>query len=84
MPRSNFDKYATPDPPIDWLWAAVLERQKVKGVALKDLAKACHVHYDSMRRYAMHSPWEWPKDVRESACEVLGIEIKRTIEGKEI
>lgn len=84
MPKSKFDKYAKPVPPIDWLWAAVLERSMVLHHSRKDLAEMGGVSYEVMRDYIRKSPWAWPQTVRERVCSSLGIEIKRTIEGKEI
>ena len=85
MPRSKFDKFSkTVAPPIDWLWAAVLERAMVLHMSRKDLADLAGVSYETMRDYIRKSPWDWPTDVRERLCKALGIEIKRTIEGKEI
>lgn len=74
MPRVKLGSDLSPkDPPIDWLWAAILERMKVKKVSLEALSVAAGISYGSMRMYAMHSPWEWPRAVRESACKRLGI-----------
>lgn len=84
MPKSKFDKYANPVPPIDWLLAAVLERCMVLHYSRKDLAEMGGVSYEAMRDYIRKSPWAWPQVVRERVCSALGIEIKRTIEGKEI
>ena len=71
-------------PPIDWLWAAVLERAMVLHMSRKDLADLAGVSYETMRDYIRKSPWAWPNEPRERLCAALGIEVKRTIEGKEI
>ena len=84
MPKSKFDKYANPTPPICWLHAAVLERAMVLHMSRKDLADLAGVSYETMRDYIRKSPWTWPTEPRERLCKALGIEIKRTIEGKEI
>ena len=63
----------TPPPPIDWLWAATLERRAALKVSIKDLAKLCNVSYGTMRNYCAESPWEWPRCTREKACKALGI-----------
>ena len=84
MPKVNLNKKQYP--PIDWLWAAVLERRAVMGVSLKDLAEMCHVSYGTMRNYAMKSPWAWSKDMRDTVCKSLGISViaERTPEGVEV
>lgn len=62
-------------PPIDWLWAAVLERKAVYGMDLETMAKYCGISYPQMRQYIRKSPWEWPRPVRERLCSVFGIKI---------
>ena len=84
MPRSRFEKHLSPVPKIDWAMAAVLERAMVLHLSRKDLAQMACVSYETMRDYIRKSPWDWPVDVRERLFKSLGIEIKRTIEGKEI
>lgn len=84
MPKSKFDKYAKPVPPIDWLHAAILERAMVLHYSRKDLADMAGVSYETMRDYIRKSPWSWANEPRERLCVALGIHIKRTIEGKEI
>lgn len=66
-------------PPIDWLWAAVLERKMRFGYDLKTLAKVAGVEYDTMRRYITTSPWEWGEDARDRVCKELGIQPIRTV-----
>ena len=73
MPRSKFDKYARPVPPIDWLWAAVLERKMVLGYDLQALADIAGVTYETMRHFIRQSPWEWKRDTRERLLKALGI-----------
>ncbi len=75
MPKSKFDRYANPLPPIDWLMAAILERMRVLKLSQKDLAEAAHVHHDTMRNYMQKSPLKWPDDVRDNVCKLLGITI---------
>lgn len=60
-------------PPIDWLWAAVLERKTVLGYDLKTLAMVAGVSYETMRRYIRRSPWTWTQEARDAVCEELGI-----------
>ena len=62
-------------PPIDWLWAAVLERQKVFGITSEDLAKIAGVTYGHMRQMVNKSPWSWRCEPRERVCEYFGISI---------
>lgn len=65
-------------PPIDWLWAAVLERKMVLGYNLKDMAEISGIAYETMRRYATKSPWDWPRPVRDRVCERFGIAVNYT------
>ena len=76
MPRTIFDTYAEePTPPIDWMMAAILERMRVLHLTNKDLAAAANIHYDTMRRWMLRSPAEWPRDIRDSVCKRLGITV---------
>lgn len=84
MPKSKFDRISKPVPKICWLHAAVLERAMVLHMSRKDLADLAGVSYETMRDYIRKSPWAWPNEPRERLCAALGIEVKRTIEGKEI
>ena len=83
MPRTKLtDKYCAPKtPPIDWLRAAVLERQAVLGYDLKRLAVVGGVSYDYFRKLIRMSPWEWPTPVRERVCRELGIKCVRGVAG---
>lgn len=82
MPRVKLAKYAKKTaPPIDWLWAAVLERKMVLGYDLKTMADVAHIHYELMRRYINKSPWEWPDQVRDDICKEFGIKPVRYVEG---
>ena len=77
MPKVKLSEYSRKQaPPIDWLWAAVLERKMVMGYDLKQLAKVGGVSYEMMRRYSHSSPWEWPRQMRENICDALGLNIK--------
>lgn len=62
-------------PPIDWLWAAVLERQRVYGLSLEEMAKIAGVSYPVMRRYVNQSPWSWSRNARDKICSKFGINI---------
>lgn len=74
MPKVN-KRRLPQDEPIDWLWAAYLERMKSCGITLQDMAKIAGVEYGTMRRYNTYSPWGWPRAVRERVCEALAITI---------
>lgn len=63
-------------PPIDWLWAAMLERRMVLGITVKDMAKIAGVSYGTMRNHASKSPWEWSRSMRERMCKEFGITIE--------
>ena len=80
MPKVRLSHFSSP-PPIDWLWAAVLERKMVFGYDLKRMAKVGGVSYDIMRRYINKSPWEWPPSVREKICKEFGIKQERIVYG---
>ena len=85
MPRTKLQEAFKPkDPPVDWLWAMVLERQKVKKADLKKLANVADISYPYMRRLINVSPWNWPRRVRESVCEYLGVNIIVTPNGIEL
>jgi len=76
MTKVSFDIFTEEKaPPIDWLKAAILERQNVLCYNLKDLAAVGGITYDYMRRLIHTSPWLWPKKVRENVCNLLGITI---------
>lgn len=67
-------------PPIDWLWAAVLERKMVLGYDLKQLAGIAGVDYATMRRYITISPWEWGAEARTKVCKELGLKPIQTVQ----
>lgn len=82
MPRTKLtEKYCPKPPPIDWLRAAILERQAVMGYDLKRLAGVGGISYDYMRKLITVSPWEWPSDVREKICKEFGVKPVRGVEG---
>ena len=62
-------------PPVDWLWACVLERQRTYGLTLEEMAGIAGVGYASMRQIMCESPWNWKREVRERVCEYFGINI---------
>ena len=79
MPKTKLDKLSKPkDPPIDWLWAAVLERKMVKNLDLREMAEMVDISYEYMRSLIRKYPWEWPYVMRVKICEVLGLHIELT------
>ena len=83
MPKTRLtQKYCDPAlPPIDWLRAALLERQAVLGYDLKQLAKIGGISYDSMRHYIRISPWDWPEPLRARIRKELQITPVRGVAG---
>lgn len=81
MPRTKLTEKYCQNPPIDWLRAAVLERQAVLGYDLKRLAVVGGISYEYMRKLIRTSPWEWPTPVREKICRQLGIVMVRGVAG---
>lgn len=76
MPKVNNKKLTKNTAPgIDWLWACILERQKVYGYDLKEMAAIAGVDYGNMRNLWRKSPWEWKRDVRDRVCRHFGINI---------
>lgn len=65
-------------PPIDWLWAAVLERKQVYNLDLRQMAEIAGVSYEQMRRYIRRSPWEWPRHMRDNVCDAFRIRAEFT------
>ena len=66
-------------PPIDWLWAAILERKMVLKYDLKQMAEIAGVSYDTMRQYIGKSPWEWSADARTKICLEFGLRPIQTV-----
>lgn len=76
MPKVKLGRKETREqPPIDWLWAAVLERRMALKVSIKDMAEIANVSYGTMRNYAAKSPWDWPRQMRENVCSAFGINV---------
>ena len=78
MPKKNRKYQTSAAPDIDWLYAAYLERSKVYGYDLKELARIGDIEYGTMRKYNNQSPWQWPKPVREKIMNYLGIRVNIT------
>lgn len=76
MPRVNLSRYTkNPAPPIDWLWAAILERQSVYGYDLKKMAEVAGVSYDYMRRIIRMPTSSWPYKALKNICGEFGIKL---------
>jgi hypothetical protein len=74
MPKVKLAQYAKKEaPPIDWLWAAVLERKTVLGYDLKRMADVAGVTYETMRHYIRQSPWSWKANARRRVCDEFGL-----------
>ena len=81
MPKVKLNYRRAKDaPPIDWLWAAVLERKVVLGYDLRMMARIAGVTYDTMRGYIRRSPWEWDSTARENICKEFCIVPTRTVQ----
>lgn len=66
-------------PPINWVWAAILERKTVLGYDLKEMAKIAEVPYDTMRRYIRTDPWTWKPSARNRVLKTFGIKTQVSI-----
>lgn len=82
MPKVKLNR--KPPPPVDWLWAAVLERKAANKVSLKEMARIADVSYGTMRNYAIKSPWDWPRPMRERVCKEFGISLNVTPKGLDL
>ena len=85
MPKSKLADYISAQkrrdaPPIDWLWAAILERKMVLKIDLKQMAEIAGVSYETMRRYIGQSPWEWSADARTRVCKEFGLKPIQTVQ----
>ena len=79
MPKINY--ISKPAPPIDWLWAAILERKTVRGYDLKRLATVAGVSYDYMRELIRKPTAEWPNGALGKVCREFGIRLVPTVDG---
>lgn len=80
MPKLRNTSTRRQAPPIDWLWAAVLERKMRYGYDLKQMAEIAGVTYETMRRYINQSPWEWSADARTKVCEAFDLKPIQTVQ----
>lgn len=75
MPKVKRKYQTNTAPEIDWLWAAILERQKVYGYDLKQMAEIAGVEYGNMRSMWRRTPWTWKKEPRDRVCRHFGISL---------
>ena len=75
MPKLKKKFTTATAPPVDWLYAVYLERKKVYGYDLKEMAQIVGVEYGHMRQLDRRSPWEWKKVYRDRVCSYFGINI---------
>lgn len=68
-------------PPIDWLWAAILERKVANGYDLKKMASIAGVSYDYMRRLINTPPRDWPYGALDNVCKEFGIRMIPSVNG---
>ena len=81
MPRTKLaDRFVQKAPPVDWLWAAVLERKTVLGYDLKLMARVAGVTYETMRRYIRQSPWTWEESARAAILKEFGLKAEVNIQ----
>lgn len=67
-------------PPIDWLWAAILERKMVLNIELREMAEIAGISYPTMRQWIHKSPWEWSADARTRICKEFGLKPIQTVQ----
>lgn len=81
MPKTKLaSAFTAPPPPVDWLWAAVLERKTVLGYDLKMMARVAGVTYETMRRYIRQSPWTWEESARSAVLKEFGLKAEVNIQ----
>ena len=81
MPKTRLDAVARRDPPIDWLWAAILERKMVRRIDLKQMAVIAGVSYDYMRRLIARPTAEWPSGALGKVLREFGIKLTPSVMG---
>lgn len=82
MPRTKLDKFSKREaPPIDWLWAAILERKMANGYDLKKMASIAGVSYDYMRRLINTPTRDWPYGALDNVCKEFGIKMIPSVNG---
>ena len=81
MPKVNLGRYKPKSQPIDWLWAAILERKVANGYDLKHMAKIAGVSYDYMRRLINTPTRDWPYGALDNVCKEFGIKMIPSVNG---
>lgn len=82
MPKTRLDAFhKSPDPPVDWLWAAILERKAVRGYDLKHMAQIAGVSYEYMRKLIVKPPHDWPYGALQNICKEFGIKMVPSVNG---
>ena len=79
MPRSKFDKDRFP--PVDKVRAAILDRKMSMKKSWADIAEACNINGDYLRRLVATTPSEdWNPALRNAMCRYLGLRIHSEIQ----
>ena len=82
MPKVNLGaNLRSSAPPIDWLWAAILERKVAYGYDLRQMADVAGVSYEYMRRIINKPPREWPYGALTNICRKFGISLVPSVDG---
>jgi len=81
MPRTLLDSKNAP-PPIDWVWACILERKATYGYDIKKMAAIGQVSYAYMRRIVNKPTSCWPTEVLNNVCREFGIKIVPVVNGE--
>lgn len=82
MPRLRNSPRRIEHPPIDWLWAAILERKIILGYDLKQMSEVANVSYGYMRRLINSPTRRWPYGALLHICDALGIEVTPSKDGR--
>jgi len=67
-------------PPIDPVRACILDRKHSMKLSWSDIGRELGISGGMMRYWSQFPPDDWPKDVRNGVCRVLGIKVKQTVE----
>ena len=79
MPRTKFDKPRFP--PIDKFRACVLDRKMAMKLNWEDIANACDINGDYLRRLVANTPSDqWNPNLRNKMCRFLGIRVNVEIQ----
>lgn len=80
MPKVNYIP-SRRDPPIDWLLAAILERQTMRKLDLKHMAEIAGVGYEYMRKLIRKPTAEWPHGALGNICREFNIKLTPSVMG---